>query len=88
MELTDELAQTAEETRFLEDKINSMQFQLECNLTARQAEQITSTPACGIKTITTEALASGACKCATSSDEEEEYDLRQEDRPGNSIWDY
>ena len=85
-ELTDERVQADEEIQLLVDKIDSLQFQLEGNITAGQAEQMAS--ACGIKTVTAEALASGACRYATSSDEEEKYDLRQEDRPGKSIWDY
>ena len=89
MELNEELGRAEKETRFLVDEIDSLRFQADSNLTARQTEQMVS--ACGVKRVTTEALASGACAYTTDSDnssEEERYDLNREDRAGKSLWDY
>ena len=50
------------------DRIDLLELQTSCNFSATQIQKIES--ACGVKRVTAEALASGACKYATSSDEE------------------
>ena len=50
------------------DRIDLLELQTSCNFSAAQIQKIES--ACGVKRVTAEALASGACEYATSSDEE------------------
>ena len=63
-----EMQQLQEELAHARDRIELLEWQASCEFSPTQIHQIES--ACGIKRVTAEALASGACEYATSSDEE------------------